>query len=156
MQEQPDAALRVAMETRKFLDANGFISFVETPMLTKAHLKARVTIWCLSRVNGQFFRAAAKPAAVRLMVAGFDRYQITNVFAKDCVRTASRNSCRSISSVLHDRRGHPRVVSGHDHQHFKTVLNTDSGRIPHHAVCRSHAPLWLGQADLRVNLGSPG
>jgi hypothetical protein len=27
-----------------------------------------------------------------------------------------------------------------------------SGRIPHHAVCRSHAPLWLGQADLRVNL----
>jgi hypothetical protein len=49
------------VETRKFLDANGFISFRETPMLTKAHLKAHATIWCLTASMDGFLRCHKGP-----------------------------------------------------------------------------------------------
>ena len=148
---------RVAMETRKFLDANGFID-IETPMLTKSTPEGARDYLVPSRVNeGQFFALPQSPQLFKqlLMVAGFDRYyQITKCFRDEDLRADRQPEFTQIDieTSFMDEQEIRDMFQGMMTNLFKTVLNTDLGKFPVMAYAEAMHRFGSDKPDLRVNL----
>ena len=148
---------RVAMETRKFLDANGFID-IETPMLTKSTPEGARDYLVPSRVNeGMFFALPQSPQLFKqlLMVAGFDRYyQITKCFRDEDLRADRQPEFTQIdieTSFLNEQEIRD-MFQGMISNIFKTVLGTDLGEFPVMAYSEAMHRYGSDKPDLRVNL----
>ncbi|MFN5349208.1 MAG: aspartate--tRNA ligase [Polaromonas sp.] len=148
---------RVAMETRKFLDANGFID-IETPMLTKSTPEGARDYLVPSRVNeGQFFALPQSPQLFKqlLMVAGFDRYyQITKCFRDEDLRADRQPEFTQIdieTSFMGEQEIRD-MFQGMISNIFKTVLNTDLGEFPVMAYADAMHRFGSDKPDLRVNM----
>ena len=148
---------RVAMETRKFLDANGFID-IETPMLTKSTPEGARDYLVPSRVNeGQFFALPQSPQLFKqlLMVAGFDRYyQITKCFRDEDLRADRQPEFTQIdieTSFLNEQEIRD-IFQGMITGIFQTVLSTDLGEFPVMTYAEAMHRFGSDKPDLRVNL----
>ena len=148
---------RVAMETRKFLDANGFID-IETPMLTKSTPEGARDYLVPSRVNeGQFFALPQSPQLFKqlLMVAGFDRYyQITKCFRDEDLRADRQPEFTQIDieTSFMGEQDIRDLFQGMISNIFKTVLATDLGEFPVMAYADAMHRFGSDKPDLRVNL----
>ena len=148
---------RVAMETRKFLDANGFID-IETPMLTKSTPEGARDYLVPSRVNeGHFFALPQSPQLFKqlLMVAGFDRYyQITKCFRDEDLRADRQPEFTQIDieTSFMDEQEIRDMFQGMISNMFKTVLATDLGEFPVMAYADAMHRFGSDKPDLRISL----
>ena len=148
---------RVAMETRKFLDTNGFID-IETPMLTKSTPEGARDYLVPSRVNeGMFFALPQSPQLFKqlLMVAGFDRYyQITKCFRDEDLRADRQPEFTQIDieTSFMGEQDIRDMFQGMISNIFKTVLNTDLGEFPVMAYADAMHRYGSDKPDLRVNM----
>ncbi|MDH5709954.1 MAG: aspartate--tRNA ligase, partial [Hylemonella sp.] len=148
---------RVAMEVRKFLDANGFID-IETPMLTKSTPEGARDYLVPSRVHdGQFFALPQSPQLFKqlLMVAGYDRYyQITKCFRDEDLRADRQPEFTQIdieTSFLGEQEIRD-MFQGMITAVFKHALNVDLGEFPVMPYAEAMARYGSDKPDLRVML----
>ena len=157
MQKNLMLRYKVAMEVRKFLDANGFID-IETPMLTKSTPEGARDYLVPSRVHdGQFFALPQSPQLFKqlLMVAGYDRYyQITKCFRDEDLRADRQPEFTQIdieTSFLteQDIRN---MFQGMIKTVFMNTMGVDLGEFPVMAYSEAMQRYGSDKPDLRVKL----
>jgi aspartyl-tRNA synthetase len=157
MQRNMMLRYRVAMEVRKFLDANGFID-IETPMLTKSTPEGARDYLVPSRVHdGLFFALPQSPQLFKqlLMVAGFDRYyQIVKCFRDEDLRADRQPEFTQIdieTSFL-DEQEIRTMFEGMIRSTFKQAIGVELPPFP--VMTWSEAMRLYGsdKPDLRVKL----
>ena len=148
---------RVAMEVRKFLDANGFVD-IETPMLTKSTPEGARDYLVPSRVHdGHFFALPQSPQLFKqlLMVAGFDRYyQITKCFRDEDLRADRQPEFTQIdieTSFLSEEDIRE-MFEGMITTVFKNTIGVDLGDFPVMSYQDAARLYGSDKPDLRVNL----
>ncbi len=148
---------RVAMEVRKFLDANGFID-IETPMLGKSTPEGARDYLVPSRVHeGHFFALPQSPQLFKqlLMVAGFDRYyQITKCFRDEDLRADRQPEFTQIdieTSFLSEQDIRD-MFQGMISTVFKATLSVDLGEFPVMTYSEAMHRYGSDKPDLRVKL----
>jgi aspartyl-tRNA synthetase len=157
MQKNLILRYRVAMEVRKFLDANGFID-IETPMLTKSTPEGARDYLVPSRVNeGMFFALPQSPQLFKqlLMVAGFDRYyQITKCFRDEDLRADRQPEFTQIdieTSFLTEEEIR-RMFEGMIRTVFKNAIGVDLPEYPVMKYAEAMHRYGSDKPDLRVKL----
>lgn len=158
MQKNLRLRYNVAMETRRYLDAAGFID-IETPMLTKSTPEGARDYLVPSRVHdGQFFALPQSPQLFKqlLMVAGFERYyQITKCFRDEDLRADRQPEFTQIdceTSFLNELEIRDLFENMTRHI-FKTVMDVDlPNPFPVIPYSEGLARFGSDKPDLRVNL----
>jgi aspartyl-tRNA synthetase len=148
---------RVAMEVRKFLDANGFVD-IETPMLTKSTPEGARDYLVPSRVHdGMFFALPQSPQLFKqlLMVAGYDRYyQITKCFRDEDLRADRQPEFTQIdieTSFLTEEEIRA-MFQGMITTVFKNTMGVDLGEFPVMTYQDAMHLYGSDKPDLRVKL----
>ncbi len=148
---------RVAMETRKFLDANGFID-IETPMLTKSTPEGARDYLVPSRVHdGMFFALPQSPQLFKqlLMVAGYDRYyQITKCFRDEDLRADRQPEFTQIDieTSFMTEQDIRAMFENLLRTAFQNVLGVDLGDLPVMQFADAMRLYGSDKPDLRVQM----
>ena len=157
MQKNLMLRYKVAMEVRKFLDANGFID-IETPMLTKSTPEGARDYLVPSRVHdGQFFALPQSPQLFKqlLMVAGYDRYyQITKCFRDEDLRADRQPEFTQIdieTSFLTEQDIRD-MFQGMIKTVFQNTMGVDLGEFPVMPYAEAMHRYGSDKPDLRVKL----
>ncbi len=157
MQKNLMLRYRVAMEVRKFLDANGFVD-IETPMLTKSTPEGARDYLVPSRVHdGMFFALPQSPQLFKqlLMVAGFDRYyQITKCFRDEDLRADRQPEFTQIdieTSFLTEEEIRA-MFEGMIRSVFKNAIGVDLPVYPVMPYAEAMFKYGSDKPDLRVKL----
>ena len=156
MQKNLRLRYQVAMETRRYLDAAGFID-IETPMLTKSTPEGARDYLVPSRVHdGQFFALPQSPQLFKqlLMVAGFDRYyQITKCFRDEDLRADCQPEFTQIdceTAFLNELEIRDLFENMIDHI-FKTVMQVELPKpFPVMSYAEGMARYGSDKPDLRI------
>ena len=157
MQKNLMLRYRVAMEVRKFLDANGFVD-IETPMLGKSTPEGARDYLVPSRVHdGMFFALPQSPQLFKqlLMVAGYDRYyQITKCFRDEDLRADRQPEFTQIdieTSFLTEEEIRD-MFEGMIRKVFREVMNVDLPGYPVMKYAEAMHRFGSDKPDLRVKL----
>ncbi len=157
MQRNMMLRYRVAMEVRKFLDANGFID-IETPMLTKSTPEGARDYLVPSRVHeGQFYALPQSPQLFKqlLMMAGFDRYyQIVKCFRDEDLRADRQPEFTQIdieTSFLAEEEIRA-MFEGMIRSTFKHAIGVELPPFPVMVYADAMARFGSDKPDLRVKL----
>ena len=157
MQKNLMLRYRVAMEVRRYLDAQGFID-IETPMLTKSTPEGARDYLVPSRVNpGMFFALPQSPQLFKqlLMVSGFDRYyQIVKCFRDEDLRADRQPEFTQIdceTSFLNEVEIREIFETMTRHV-FRTAIDVELPPFPVMPYREAMARFGSDKPDLRVKL----